>query len=194
MTNYYVKKIDTVFEWDDRAIPAPTLNNVLWKVDYGATTYMHTGENLVTTVDQKFFNICNDGGGSDEGSISSPQLRSNTEECFQVIVSDTNPTGHPNTYSNFKIKAFSHGPTLDWVNYGWVDPSLNYSGWITEICNYFETAKSSNLYYGTDNGEVNLVVLRYWFVNNLGSPYYDMNYVPFFYIGNDPNYDSIEVV
>jgi hypothetical protein len=77
-----------------------------------------------------------------------------------------------------------------WNTQGWIDASSNYSGWVSELCSYFDSLNPDSVLNFYSN--INLVIFKWTFPNTPASGNFFV--FPIFYVGNDPARDSTVTV
>lgn len=191
MTTYYIKTIHITFPFlspqnsgtgglsndlflENTVESFPVLSAVNTNPDY---TFKFT--------DQKIFSPCEVNGSGIWDECPAIGLETLTNQ-------DT--TGKELSWSDeYELYGGRGFDATAWIAHSWsnpggagdADPAPTYDAWLQELVDYFEAAKVGDADWGTDNGEINLYILRYRFTaGNIWS------YFPIFYKGNNPLNDE----
>ena len=191
MTNYYIRKIVTQFDFDFNhgGSYGYSTNNILEGYDEvalgAASTYAcRTKPNSVlnTTAQDLFIIYDND-----------RQYPPGIAAFDAGDITKVSPTDGYVYWSNYGIRGASYSgySAYGWeVSQGWSSPNSAYTAFVGELCSKFNTFRAGTELSHENNW--NLYVFQYQYADSPteGASNLDWAYFPIFTKGNDPNYNS----
>jgi hypothetical protein len=197
MTTYYVRTIADDFDFNiDSGAQTPCYSRTTHFEIYtepalGATyeDWGHKTNRMFSTVNQTLYAFCDVEGIATLTNRLRPPAKSTISSSNVLVQTGTTGTiywcdweANPNQSQGWGMEG--------WGQRGWTNPFQDYSTWINEICNAFDTINIQSV--ATNFNRINVVIFKYKFNNRPENDRYML--FPVFYVGDDPNYDTTVVI